>query len=271
MGGSALASAYEGHQLQGMSSDGTVYLEYSQGTSKGSSAAADLAVRLVSTITGSITTIPIPSTASAGSAILSADGKTVVGTYYNDADNKQYSYRWTAGGGFVTFGTPEEANVVAVSETGVSAGYYYDSETESYVAAIWDADGRTDAPTDTRFVATRASNISRDASTVVGSLYVTNDDANTHAMVWDRENNTIRDIHTSTYVASNATHVSADGSVVAGRWDDANGKSRVFRWTSDNETMQDIGSLVDDGYMYLTAMSDDGDVLVGYGLSENTL
>jgi probable HAF family extracellular repeat protein len=56
---------------------------------------------------------------------------------------------------------------------------------------------------------------------------------------------------------SSATGVSADGSVVVGRADDASGQSRAFRWTAQTG-MQDLGN------GYTSGVSADGSIVVGY-------
>lgn len=259
-GGAALAAPVAEAGIAGFSRDGSIYLTIS-GSSISRSSSSNITVTVVSTITGAATTIPLPDGIEYATAYLSADGKTVVGEYYDYDEDTRSAYSWTAAGGLVTFASEDEFLVAGVSDNGTIVGYVYDN---SYFAAIWINGEVIKAPNSSIYNATRAYAISRDSSTVVGSAVLTSGDYNYHAMVWNLASNQIENIDTLAYQTSTSTHVSSDGSVVAGYGYDSSWTRRVFRWTSANGT-KEIGSLVDDGYMDLSAMSDDGDVLVGYG------
>lgn len=266
LGSSVVAMADAGgYTLGGLSRDGSVYVEFSN-TSVPTRSAGPVdgaSVRLVSTISGGVTEIPIPSTAGDASGRLSADGKAVFGSYYDEEDGLYHVYSWTAEGGFVRLDSLIYAQAVGISDNGVIAGYFYDSQ--GYTASIWRDGERMDVSSDSDILDSKAYGISRDGSTVVG--YLQRSDYSTHAMVWNLEGNQVLDIDPQSYIQSVATNVSNDGSVVAGYGDDAN-LVRVFRWTSAGG-MQDIGSLVDDGNISLAAMSDDGNVLVGEGTASS--
>ncbi|WP_288430101.1 autotransporter domain-containing protein [uncultured Agrobacterium sp.] len=259
--GAALAEPVAEAGIAGFSRDGSIYLIKS-GSSVARSSDSNIAVTVVSTITGVATKIPLPDGIEYATAYLSADGKTVVGEYYDYDEDTRSAYSWTAMGGLVTFGSEDRFSVTGVSDNGTIVGYGYDGS--SYFAAIWINGEFIKAPTSSTFGETAALAISRDSSTVVGSAVLASGDYYAHAMVWDLASNQIENIDTLDYKQSRATHVSSDGSVAAGIGYDNTWTGRVFRWTSSGGT-KEIGSLVDDGYMYLNAMSDDGDVLVGYG------
>ena len=68
---------------------------------------------------------------------------------------------------------------------------------------------------------------------------------------------------------SDARAVSADGSVVVGAADDANGNPRAFRWTAATG-IQDLGTLGGD-WSEATDVSADGSVIVGWSYDGNSI
>ncbi|MBP2550694.1 putative HAF family extracellular repeat protein [Neorhizobium galegae] len=249
-----------------MSADGSTYLVYSSGWDDEERSAAPVpgSMKVVSTTTGEVTDIPLPATANNVSGHMSNDGKTVVGEYHDTEQDKYYVFSWTAEGGVVTSEASNSASVTGVSDNGIMVGSYYKMQdsVSVMVASTLVGGVRTDAPTASGYYATQGLAISRDGSTVAGSLLRTDGDYSFHAMIWDLANNQVTDIDPQFYVQSEASLVSGNGTVVAGRGVDDNSWSHVFRWTSVGG-MQDIGSLAQNANIYLSAMSDDGDVLVG--------
>ncbi|MGV1869109.1 autotransporter domain-containing protein [Agrobacterium rosae] len=244
--GATTAAFAESVPLVAMSRDGTVYLERSDDT-----------YRVVSTSTGTSKEIIFPDSFWGRATGLSPDGKTVTG-YYEDANYNNIGFVWTEQGGLVSVVMPSATStqLFAVSDNGTAAGYY--TVGSQHVAFAWKNGVVTAAPDLT--VQSEAFNISRDGTTLVGTLERV--DETWHALVWDVAQSDFRDIDTLGYTWSHASLVSKDGSAVAG--DGSIGSSdKVFRWTADG--MLQINDLMVGGDMYVSAMSDDGDVLVGSG------
>ncbi|WP_377298054.1 autotransporter domain-containing protein [Rhizobium sp. SGZ-381] len=257
--GDAFAASLEINELGGLSGDGSAYLVYDSGYDYArTDGPIPASIRLVSTITGEVIEIPLPETAYSASARLSDDGKTVAGEYYDQEVDKHYVFSWTAQGGMVKYETENSASIVGVSDNGIVAGTHHNDALSASFASTWTTAGQTESPLDAGYISSRAGAISRDGSTVVGAVY--DIDYIAHAMVWDLASNQVQDIN-SIYNGSFATHVSADGSVVAG-YSISELTDNVFRWTSAGG-MKDIGHLSVNGNTYLGAMSDDGNVLVG--------
>ena len=129
----------------------------------------------------------------------------------------------------------------------------------------WTAAGITDLGTNGGTTSI-ANAVSADGSVVVGkstlSTYVS-----FHGIFMFQPNHAFRwtaagmaDLGTLGGSESTAVAVSADGAVVAGQSDLANGRYHAFRWTAAG--MVDLGAL-DGSYSYVTGISADGAVLVG--------
>ncbi|WP_162939500.1 autotransporter domain-containing protein [Neorhizobium sp. NCHU2750] len=250
------ANASVGSDILGLSSDGSVMLNYSYDADTETGT-----YLLTTTSTGETQQITPPAGAmSVYPSALSADGKTVTGYYVTDAYQK-VAFVWTAAGGFVDLGVLDEdttgAFAQSVSGDGsavagyvsidsyMAEGFYWSSSTG--MVGIGTLGGRD----------SYANAISTDGSTVVGRADTA--DEVFHAFVWSVDTNTMQNIDTL-YTSSSATLVSDDGTAVAGTGSTGT-TSGVFRWTADTG-MVDIGTL---GGIYtsVAAMSGDGNVLVG--------
>ncbi|SIP95419.1 Autotransporter beta-domain-containing protein [Rhizobium sp. RU35A] len=261
-GGQAWAMPVAAHEIVGMSRDGSVYLDRQMAYENNDYV---VTYRLVSTANGTSVTIEFPPGANnpyiAG---MSPDGSVLAGVSYTDGGPQAFIWN----NGQLTFSSALSSflNVAGVSNNGIVAGTQFDPSSSN--ALIWQ-DGRfTPAPHDGPVTSTSAAAISLDGSTVVGEVTSSGDNGHYHAMVWKLADQSVFNIDTL-YDRSSAEFVSRDGSVVAGEGthfgQDDQDEYRVFRWSMLGG-MRDIGTLGDSGqYMSLSAMSDDGSVLVGTG------
>ncbi len=258
----ASASFAESMPLIGLSRDGTVYLE------RGENDNGEDVFRLVSTSNNTVTNVAFPEGAWGRATALSADGKTVVG-YYEDENDNRVGFIWTAEHGFTSIEVPNSsASAYAVSDDGKVVGSYRNDD--GAFGFVWNDGVLTTTPYVTDplsfslqpILQSEAYNINRDGTTVVGALE--RNDETWHAFVWNLETETVSDIDTLGYSWSHANLVSKNGSTVAGDGQLINNESKVFRWTESGGMLQ-INDMMVGGDMYLTAMSDAGDVLVGFG------
>lgn len=262
------ASAASSDWIAGFADDGSAYLlvGYSSGA---------YTYKLVSTVGGSETQMEIPATAINVNGALSANGRFVARSYY-DSETEEYTYSIWRDGELVFEDESTSVVAIGISDTGTAVGNAYSSTgvyTDAFV--LIDVNGEYSQPlsaslaTTVNFTDNMSSNeakaISGDGSTVVGYFYYDSNNNDYHAFVWTLDDNTLTNIENDDpgFVRSYATNVSYDGSVVAGKaYTDTN--SMVFRWTEAGGMLL-IPTLENDGYMSITAMSDNGDVIVGEG------
>ncbi|WP_180355879.1 autotransporter domain-containing protein [Aliirhizobium smilacinae] len=226
-------------------------------------ATSDYSYALISTATNATQQITPPAGASAFTVKdLSADGKTVTGTY-TDAIRGKTSFVWTAAGGFVDLGTVD-ANTTAtfakvVNGDGTAVAGYVSVMSFMKEAFYWTPSSGMVGLGTFGGLHSEANAISNDGSTVVGKAMTL--DSAYHAFQWTVDSGTMENIDTL-YSSSSADFVSSDGSVVAGSGETSSSSPyHVFRWT-EATGMVDIGSL-GGSYTWLNAMSGDGNVLVG--------
>ncbi len=252
----APAWAAKSSMVIGLSADGKTLLTYNEGQSGG-----DDVYRLTFTATGESIEFAPPAGASYVSPeALSADGKTVTGHYYSATLGTTQSFIWSKDTGYVTLNIPgQEVYAYHISADGSAiAGEIWDSQTGAR-PFYWSADSGLlvlDGLGGTW--GTRGIALSSDGTTLVGASY----DLSNHqrAVIWNGGSAAALNIDTL-YVNSSATHVSANGSVVAGRGLVGHGDDRAFRWTQAGG-MVDIGTLGGQS-THVKAMTRDGNILVG--------
>lgn len=258
----SVAHAAAGSGVVGLSSDGSVMLSEVYDISTGK-----YVYQLTSTATGQTQTITPPSGAGyLALRGLSADGKTVIGSYYDGTAHRDVPFLWTAAGGFVEVADANVSSYFAsVSGDGKAvAGYDWANYNEAF---YWTAaDGKIGLGS-LGGLSSRATAISRDGTTVVGTADTL--DGKSHAFLWKVGDEELHDIDTLSG-NSTAALVSNDGSAVAGSWyTSASSPYHVFHWTEAGG-MVDIGDL-GGSYTFLNAMSGDGNVLVGNSYLEGNL
>ena len=244
------AFAAMGSYVIGMSADGSVVL-----FSDYDPLSHDEVISLVDTQSGASIKLDLPADAvHFWARALSADGKSIAGSYESQTTGHRVAFIWTKDKGITLLPTQNEAEIHAISADGSAvAGYmqgsqFYWSEDVGFIT-LGSLGGAYPS---------YARDISGDGSTVIGTAY---DSANKgRAFVWTKGQSGLTNIDTL-FDSSSATLVNADGSVVAGNGYMAQWQSRGFRWTEAGG-MVDIGDL-GGGATDLYGMSRDGNVLVG--------
>jgi probable HAF family extracellular repeat protein len=239
-----------GSYVIGMSADGSVVL-----MSDYDPISQDEVVSLVDTRTGSSIKLDLPADARTLSPrALSADGKSVAGSYESITTGHRVAFIWTKDKGVTLLPTANEAEIHAISADGSAvAGYMQGSQ------FYWSADiGFITLGTLGGRFTSYARAISADGSTVIGSAYDASD--KNRAFVWTKGQSGLTNIDTL-FDSSAAGFVTADGAVVAGTGYTALWASRGFRWTAAGG-MVDIGDL-GGGNTDVLGLSRDGNVLVG--------
>jgi len=259
VGSASVAHAAQGPDIVGMSRDGSIVVEGIYDSTSQTST-----YQITNTATGEISQItPPPGVRDFYAQDLSADGKTVTGTYYIEASGRKASFVWSAANGFTDLGVVDTdttavfASVVNGDGTAVagnvsvmsmySEAFYWSASTGMVGLGMLDGTG------------SEASAISNDGSTVVGQINMGN--YNYHAFRWTVDSGIMENIDTL-YTSSYSIATSDDGSVVAGNGEmSSSSPYHVFRWT-EADGMVEIGTL-GGTYVSLRAMSGDGNVLVG--------
>lgn len=265
-GSASVAHAASGPDIVGMSRDGSIVVEGIWDSTSQTST-----YQMINTATGDVRQITPPSGVRDFYAQdLSADGKTVTGTYYVEASGRKASFVWSAANGFVDLGVIDAdttgvfASVVSGDGTAVAGrvsvmsmyneAFYWSASSGMVGLGILDGMG------------SEAAAISNDGSTVVGEINMGN--SISHAFRWTVDSGVMENIDTL-YRSSYAIATSDDGSVVAGNGEmSSSSPYHVFRWT-EADGMVDIGTL-GGIYVSLRAMSGDGNVLVGDSYLANT-
>lgn len=243
-------------EVLGVSADGAIILttEYDNGLGRE-------VYKYTSTATGTSVILQAPlNTTNLRARSLSADGKTVIGSYMSNG--KYEGFVWMEASGFAPIsslgGDYGSTYGVAVSADGAAATGYIAKFSYKSEPLYWSRATGTVSLGSLGGLYGQGVAISGDGSTVVGQAQ----DATAYrAFVWSQALGALTNIDTL-YLSSSATQVSYDGRVVAGHGQTNDGNARTFRWTSADQ-MMDIGTLGGDTTQ-LSAMSDSGNFLVGY-------
>lgn len=184
---------------------------------------------------------------------MTADGSVIAGRVFDG--QRSYAARWTADSfvkldGYGDGGSAYVDNVAGLSADGsVMVGTSYDVDNVARAFRWTTTDGISDLLALSFGGASEAKAVSADGSIVVGNAAV---GAETHAFRW---NGAMLDLTPDAGNAS-ASHISADGAVIAGTIDGG-----AFRWT-ETDLLQRLGGLGGSTTGVLD-MSPDGSVLVG--------
>jgi len=227
---------------------------------------------------------------------VSNDGTYVIGSYTN-----LLSFRWDAINGFVDLGTLGGSEVVArgisddgsviVGSTGNvgswSSAFRWENGVMQDIGAIGSGgviangvsgDGRvavgassglafrwdnTNGMSDLGTLGglSEALAASRDGSVIVGYSATSGFFANQHAFRWTEQSG-MQDLGTLGGQTSVANDINADGSVIVGKAQQADGADRAFLWT-DATGMTSLGVLSGTTSSEATGVSDDGNTVVG--------
>jgi len=194
---------------------------------------------------------------------------TIIGNVHLDdgITTSTPAFLWTYAGGMTYLPFPwGEDNVSTGYARGISsdgtkiAGDADYNPTTGYPRGIyWTNSGVTAQDIGTLGgTSTYVSALSSDGGTVVGS---SDTGSTSHAMYWSVSGGMV-DIN-DLGGPSSADAVSSDGSVIAG-YTFVGAVQHAFRWTSGGG-MVDLGTYYVGGHTYITGMSADGSILVGYG------
>lgn len=199
---------------------------------------------------------------------LSADGKTVIGTY-GDSSGVTSAFLWTKADGYVGIGllggqqmavggvSADGSAVVGTASdfVGYSQGYYWSKATEIVGIGYLAGGSRSSA---------RA--ISANGSTVVGWSDTISSDR--QAVMWKADQQILSALdRDGLYASSSADLVNRNGTIIAGSGSGGSSGQRAFVWMTE-DGMKDIGDL-GGGSTYLTAMDDSGEFLVGFSQTAN--
>lgn len=229
---------------------------------------------------------PLFSTQDNGFAIAQAvsdDGRVVVGVATKERDSNQanqqdlyYAFVWTpsqgmrnlgyfSGGGSLASAQGVSANgrVVVGSSDGIdNAGKYFKAH-----ALHWSQQtGLSDLGTLPDGSNSLAMSLSADGSVIVG--HSSNAQQKDRATLWRLGERPV-DLGTLGGDESIANHVSRDGLTVVGHAQIANGHVHAFIWNA-TDGMRDLGQLAELEYSSATAVSGNGQVVVGIGSNINT-
>jgi probable HAF family extracellular repeat protein len=218
---------------------------------------------------------------------VSADGSVVVGVALTAAGQSR-AFRWENGvmqdlgtlpGGDWSraMGVSADGSVV-VGEAGTAPGQsrtflwrVFFGRAFSWRAFLWtEAGGMQDLGTLPGGDCSQAFGVSADGSVVVGEALIVAAGQD-RAFPWQNrafrwQNGVMQDLGTLGGDESEASAVSADGSVVVGWATNAAGQDRAFRWTVSGG-MQDLGTLPGGGESQAFGVSADGSVVVGWALT----
>jgi uncharacterized membrane protein len=180
---------------------------------------------------------------------VSADGTTVVGGAYGAFESVSQGFRWTSNGGMKALTSPlGNPDFVATAISG--NGIVGTSQFGQQIALYWS--GATEYDLAKLTTNGAGANAISDNGVIVGFAYDGNGD--TTAVRWASKADTPTRLDSAnTYAYSNATGVSADGSVVVG-----NMTGGAFRWTSSGGFSSLPGT-----NPQATAVSADGSITVG--------
>ncbi|MGQ0555801.1 MAG: hypothetical protein ACT4PN_07665 [Nitrospiraceae bacterium] len=215
-------------------------------------------------------------TASGSGTNLSSDGSCAIG--YQDAGffTPFHAFRWTQATKAVDLGTLDPANNSTFSsfatdtnqDCSVVVGISNATSTFIEHAFRWTSSGMVDLGVPASGGTTsRAFGVSNDGTIIVGDadFQRTGSFPGTirQAFRWTQAGGFQNIDNPAQPTLSLATAVSGDGTVVVGQVRDSNSANRAFRWTTQTQTMQNIGPLP--GYATAAAIgvSDNGKIVVG--------
>jgi uncharacterized membrane protein len=211
---------------------------------------------------------------------VSPDGMTVLGTSQSAVGHE--SFKWTQGGGMVTFGLFPDGDFssgspsaitndgAVISGTGVSSSGFeaFRWTQASGVIGLGDLPGGT--------FRSDANAMSADGSAIVGESRIGSQVSDSEAFIWTQANGMVglSDLPTGMF-SSEAWDVSADGSVVVGEGTivlpgdiTEAPKGRAFRWT-EAEGMVDLGTPLTGQHTRATTISGNGQLIAGNNLHNN--
>ncbi|MGE0643971.1 MAG: hypothetical protein AB7P24_09880 [Nitrospira sp.] len=215
-------------------------------------------------------------TASGSGTNLSGDGSCAVG--YQDAGffTPFHAFRWTQATGPVDLGTMSPPNNNTFSsfatdtnqDCSVVVGISNATSTFIEHAFRWTSAGMVDlgVPAGGGNIS-RAFGVSSDGTVIVGDadFQRTGSFPGTirQAFRWAQASGFQNIDNPAQPTLSLATAVSGDGTVVVGQVRDSNTANRAFRWTTQTQTMQNIGPLPGHTTAAATGVSDNGKIVVG--------
>ncbi len=201
---------------------------------------------------------------------VSADGSVVVGTFWapnGSFATPPHAYRWTAGV-FQDLGTlnpnAQEAEAYAVSDDGSTVVGYSRGLSGFQRPFVWTAATGMQELSNVPGSDAKATDISHDGSTIVGSFFV-DAEGSWHAFRWS--GGVVTDLG---FLAgghdSKAQAVCGLGAAVVGSTVDSTGVQRAFRW--QNGVMQNLGGVGKNSLAYAEDCSDDGSTVVGTSMDD---
>ena len=201
---------------------------------------------------------------------VSADGSVVVGTFWAPSGSfavPPHAYRWTTGT-FQDLGTlnpnAQEAEAYAVSDDGTKVVGWARGLSGFQRPFVWTAASGMQELSNVPGSDAKATDISRDGSTIVGSFYV-DAEGSWHAFQW--KSGVVTDLgFLSGGRDSKAQAVCALGGAVVGSTVDSTGIQRAFRWR--NGTIQNLGGVSRNNLAYAEDCSDNGNVVVGTSMDD---
>ena len=195
---------------------------------------------------------------------VSADGSVVVGTFWvqNGSFFPPHAYRWTAGN-FQDLGTlnpdAQEAEAYAVSDDGSKVVGWARGLSGFQRPFVWTAASGMQEISNVPGSDAKATDISRDGTTIVGSYYI-DAEGSWHAFQWKA--GIVTDLgFLPSGSDSKGQAVCALGGAAVGSTLDSAGIQKAFRWR--NGTMQDLGGVGRNNLAYAENCSDNGNVVVG--------
>jgi probable HAF family extracellular repeat protein len=199
---------------------------------------------------------------------VSADGSVVVGTFWTESNGffLSHAYRWTSGT-FQDLGTlnpiAQEAEAYGVSDDGSKVVGWARGLSGFQRPFVWTAASGMQELSNIPGSDAKATDISHDGSTIVGSFYV-DAEGSWHAFQWKA--GVVTDLgFLPGGRDSKGQAVCALGAVVGSTLDRA-GIQKAFRWRAG--TMQDLGGVGTNNLAYAEDCSDNGNVVIGTSMDD---
>gem|GEM_PF-2680308 len=195
---------------------------------------------------------------------VSADGSVIVGTIWavEGFFRPPYAYRWTAGT-FQDLGTlnpnAHEAEAYAVSDDGSKVVGWARGLSGFQRPFVWTAASGMQELSNVPGSDAKATDISPDGTTIVGSFYV-DAEGSWHAFQWKA--GVVTDLgFLPGGRDSKGQAVCALGGAAVGSTVDSAGIQKAFRWR--NGTIQDLGGLSRNNLAYAEGCSENGNIVIG--------